>query len=270
MGLVALLGPECPLEEEDVARACLPVLTSRMSVPRGARVLARYGLWPDTHYRTLQLDLGFLGATPINSFSQHAWVAGFDGWGGTAGVLSGLTPRSWRDWSRLPQGAYVVKGVTNSRKSSWNRRMFAATREDVPRVAMSLLDDYAIAEQGLVVREYVPLEKLGEGLNGLPVSNEWRTFWLVTTAGPRLLTSGFYWEQAFPGLSPHEALPPQAEALARVAAERVAPFVNFFVVDVAKTAAGAWIVIEINDGQMSGLCGCSASDLYSSFREEFP
>ena len=37
-----------------------------------------------------------------------------------------------------------------------------------------------------------------------------------------------------------------------------------FVVDVAKTASGEWIVVELNDGQQSGLSCCNPIELYSN------
>jgi ATP-grasp domain, R2K clade family 3 len=44
-----------------------------------------------------------------------------------------------------------------------------------------------------------------------------------------------------------------------------APFV---VADVALTTAGDWILIELNDGQMSGLSDTDANELYSKIAKE--
>lgn len=136
--------------------------------------------------------------------------------------------------------------------------MFAKSRADVPVVARRLLDDTMIREQGLVVREYVPLVKLGEGLNGLPITNEWRFFFY----GTNVLAKGFYWQGSHPELAMYAALSEEAELLANYAASRIAPHAMFFVIDLAETAAGNWIVIEVNDGQMSGLCGADPHELY--------
>jgi glutathione synthase/RimK-type ligase-like ATP-grasp enzyme len=38
--------------------------------------------------------------------------------------------------------------------------------------------------------------------------------------------------------------------------------VSFYAIDVAETESGDWVVIEINDGQMSGLSCNSPKDLY--------
>jgi hypothetical protein len=164
-------------ELEDCQKA-VSTYTSRCNVPAGSLVFGRYSVLP--WYAELERDLAHRSSRLVNSFTQHRWIAGFWDWGGPDGVLSDLTFRSWRDWSSLPEGAFVVKGATNSRKGEWNTRMFCATHDDVPRVAMSLYDDTLIRDQGVVIRQFVPLENLGFGLNGLPISNEWRTFWYGT------------------------------------------------------------------------------------------
>jgi hypothetical protein len=53
-------------------------------------------------------------------------------------------------------------------------------------------------------------------------------------------------------------------AVARQAAARIAPHVPFFVVDVAETEAGPWRVVEVNDGQMSGLSTIDPDRFYAA------
>lgn len=43
----------------------------------------------------------------------------------------------------------------------------------------------------------------------------------------------------------------------------VSPHINFFVMDVARTEDGKWLLIELNDGQMSGLSENNPEVLYS-------
>lgn len=249
------------LSAEDELADCqkgVPTFTSRCDIPHGSLVFGRYSVLP--WYGELERDLEKRGSRLVNSFTQHRWIADFWDWGGPDGVLSDLTFRSWRDWSDLPTGSFVVKGATNSRKGEWNTRMFCAAKEDVPRVAMSLYDDTLIRDQGVVIRQFVSLENLGTGLNGLPISHEWRTFWYKDD----LLASGFYWSSMAD--SPLEEIPEGALEIAKGAAKRVCNFVNFFVIDVAKTKDGKWMVVEVNDGQMSGLCGCDAKALYWRMR----
>jgi len=160
---------------------------------------------------------------------------------------------------------YVVKGKTNSRKFKWATHMFAKDREALKDVMGRLYDDSLLSSQGLVVREYVPLRKLEEGINGMPVTNEWRCFFLDDT----LIASGFYWSMA-ECAEEMGTIPDEALALAkRAALELEGSKVRGFVVDVGETAQGDWIVIEINDFQMSGLSMIDPLVFYTSLQEYF-
>jgi len=108
----------------------------------------------------------------------------------------------------------------------------------------------------------VPLEKLEEGINGMPITNEWRCFFW----GTDLVSAAYYWSQAecAEQMGP---LPEEARELADLVAARLAPKVPAFVVDVAKTEEGRWIVVEINDFQQSGLSMNSPEGFYSRLWE---
>ncbi len=143
--------------------------------------------------------------------------------------------------------------------------MFAETVRDVPDVAIRLLQDPLISEQGIVVREYVPLQELSHSITGLPVTNEWRTFWIVVSSGAVCLSEGFYWQKSFPEVQ--GTFSQKGKDLANEIAQKIAQsgMANFFVLDVAqKKESDEWILIEVNDGQMSGLCGCDEKRLYSN------
>lgn len=235
---------------------------------RNKLVIGRYSVLP--FYQELEAELKSNGCRLVNTYEQHAWIADVLAWAGDAstgveGALTGLTPKSWSTWASLPSNtSFVVKGKTNSRKFEWNRRMFAKSREDVPGIARSLYDDTMINEQGLVVREYIPLRKLDEGINGLPVSEEWRCFFYRD----RLLSKGFYWTN-FPEVFDQVEWTAAAETFAHEAAEKARRHADFFVLDIARRADGGWIVIEVNDGQMSGLSLCDPHELYQNLADTF-
>ncbi len=253
------------LAEESEASVCsqhLCTVTSRMVVPANATVIGRYSVLP--YYDELSQDLARVNSQLINSPRDHRWIADVMEWAN--GALSGMTPRTWDSgWHRLPPGAFVVKGRTNSRKHQWATHMYAATATDVPTVIGRLLDDALIRDQGVVVREYVPLRKLGEGVNGLPVTNEWRTFWLAHNGVVTCLAKGYYWRGSHPETEQGAVYSPQAEALV---CDRLCGSAGegprFFALDLAETVTGDWIVVEVNDGQMSGLCGCDPVELYAN------
>jgi hypothetical protein len=232
------------------------VLEFRSQVPDNSVVIGRYSVLP--YYKELEEELSVKGSKLINSFNQHEFIARMK-W---AEQIN--TPRTWSTTHEIPsdyEGAFVLKGLTNSRKFQWNTHMFAPNRQAIPSVLGRLLDDSMIREQGIVIREFVPLRKLGEGINGLPVTNEWRCFFL----GCDLLASGFYWATE-PDLAPCAHIPPAGLKEAQRAARTLSFSTNFFVVDVAECDDGSWKVIEVNDGQMSGLSLCDPRVLYDRLK----
>ncbi len=227
------------------------------SYSSSAFVVSRYRLLP--YPAELHAELKSMDATPCQPLGAHTFLADATRWSET---LAGLTPPVFGHWHGLEPGAYVLKGKTNSRKQQWNTCMFAPTVDDVPRIAANLLADSFIADQGIIVRPYVPLRQLGEGLNGLPICNEWRFF--CWEGSP--FASGFYWG-SHEELAPCTAAPAEAAELAYRAARYIRDAgraVRFLVVDVAETAAGEWIVVEVNDGEMSGLACIEPEGFYAN------
>ena len=47
--------------------------------------------------------------------------------------------------------------------------------------------------------------------------------------------------------------------------EKVGKNINFYAVDIAETAEGKWIVVELNDGMMSGTSENNLDELYGNF-----
>lgn len=250
------------VEDEFNALSALPVFRDRVfefrsSVPVNSLVAGRYSVLP--FYRELDEELALRSCRLVNSWDQHNYIADISRW---VPDLGSLTPRTWTEWGSIPEGSYIVKGRTNSRKFQWKDQMFAPTRADVPRIAEKLLFDQLIAPQGLCVREYVPLRRFDTAINGLPISNEWRVFFYRRCR----LAYGFYWSN-FEDHKPYDMLPTEALSLLDRVAEIVAQRTNFFVVDIAEREDGGWIVIELNDGQMSGLSMVDPRELYVALAE---
>lgn len=220
-------------------------------------VVARYSCLP--FYKELEDDLFLQGSRLINSHKQHKYIADFEYYYD----LEEMTPRTW---FRLIDsmgygGPYVIKGRTNSRKHLWNSHMYAETYQDAVSVMIKLNSDSLLASQDLVFREYVPLREFTKGINGLPVTNEWRCFFL----GEALLSHGFYWSDY---AEYAEELSESGLDFARKAASIISKSANFFVIDIAERADGEWTVIEVNDGQMSGLSLNPPETLYSNLKKE--
>lgn len=242
----------------------------RTDIVSGDRVIGRYSVMPFFH--DLEDELHYRQAHLVHSASQYQWIASMAWYE----PLSVLTPRTWFDvgWATVPDAEYgwVVKGRKTSRKFKWSTHMYAPTREALADVMRRCWEDPLLAEQGLVVREYVPLVTYEVGVNGVPVTNEWRCFFW----GEKLLASGYYWAQADePPFDSATSAPREALELARRAARIVAEQgLTFFVVDVGERAmspgsikGNGWTVIEINSGQMADLCTIDAVHFYERLRE---
>lgn len=251
--------------ELKVARKYLPVYETRGKLPANSLVVGRYSVLP--YYSELVEDLKVYNSKLINSLQQHEYVADMRQW---YPDLEGLTPKTYFSLAEFKSstgsagGAFVLKGQTNSKKHQWNTHMFAPTPMDVDRVYMRLCDDGLINDQNIYIREYVPLKTFGTGLRDLPISEEYRFFIL----DGHIVGSGWYWSQ-FPEVRDENQLGPWLvdQSFLRSAISAVGTSIRFYVMDVARTVEGNWIVIELNDGCMSGLSDVDPTVLYSNLQQ---
>lgn len=248
-------------ETEEEFQACRDVFEDnvyeyRSMIPSNNRIIGRYSVLP--FYDELEEELKIKKSYLINSYAQHCYVADIQNW---YNDLKDYTPKTYFYWGDLFDGKYVVKGRTNSRKHQWNRRMYAEGRENLLSVIKSLLEDSLINDQGLCVREYVPLKTYGIGVNGIRFTNEWRCFFL----GEKLISYGYYWSQSH--YEKPIVLPSEAIKFVSHIGSIVSDYITFFVVDIAETESGEWIVIELNDGCCSGLSDINPNQFYKSLKE---
>ena len=223
---------------------------------RGCLVVGRYSVLP--FYDALEQDLAGRDCRLINTYEQHRWIANFDYYS----TFRGVTPESWSDaeFDAAPEGPFVLKGRGSSFKHKWSELMFARDKADAARKAAVLRATPVVAQQGLLFRRYIPLEAFGTTDSGLPIANEWRFFFV----GERPVCHGYYWSRVAPGAVP--AIDDAGIAFARECARRVAGRATFFVADIARTAEGQWILVELNDGQTSGPLGLDADVFYRALR----
>jgi len=238
-------------EELIVANIFFDVTNERVGI-ENSTVIGRYSVLP--FYKELEKSLAIQGSRLINTYKQHCYIADFEYYED----IKDLTPKTYFNLSEVNDydGPFVVKGKTNSRKFEWDSMMFAQDKRRAIEISCELRRDSLLQQQDIVYREFVKLNVLEEGINGLPFSNEWRFFCYKDT----ILSYGFYWTIS----EKVGALHQDAINLVEEVIKRVKDKVNFFVVDVAEKEEGGWIVIEMNDGQQSGLSGCDPEELYSN------
>jgi ATP-grasp domain, R2K clade family 3 len=173
-------------------------------------------------------------------------------------IIERLTPRSvWLKGdlsikrimeALIPFGdrSVIIKDFVKSRKHEWADACFipsAADRDAVERVVGRFLelqgDDL---NEGLVFREFVEFQPVGvHPKSRMPLTEEYRIFWL----GARPMLWSPYWETGeYAGISPPLEL--FAETAAAVKS-------RFFSMDVARRIDGTWFIVELGDGQVSGL-----------------
>jgi len=226
-----------------------------------ALVIGRYSVLP--WYRELEKDLLVRRSHLINSSTVHNYIASMQ-WYQQLGP--NLTPETWFGLERVPDdcGPLVLKGETNSKKHLWDTHMFAKDKAAATQVMLRLFDDSLIHTQQIVARKYVPLKTFMTGLHGLPITEEYRFF----VAYGKVLAGGFYW-------SSHVEDLPEVPKVTNVPKEFLQEVMDklegalgyaFYVIDVARTETGDWIVVELNDGQQSGLSEVDPVELYTNLR----
>ncbi|MFA5071050.1 MAG: ATP-grasp domain-containing protein [Candidatus Pacearchaeota archaeon] len=239
--------------EPEVAEKYFPVYNIRGEIPPESLVIPRYSALP--YFSELEQDLKLKNCKMLNSFLEYSYIADITAY---YEDLKDYTPKTYSEWGNLAEGKWIVKGKTNSRKFNWDTHMYAEGRENLLQVIKNNLDDPFISEQGIVVREYVPLKQVGTSFRGLPISREWRCFFYKEN----LLCSGFYWSSHSDLFD--EPLSQEGIAFVKDVAKIVSKKTNGFVIDVGEKKEGGFIVIELNSMEMAGLSNCDPEELYSS------
>lgn len=246
-----------PDEEWNIAGKYFDTTNSRMDCANRL-VIGRYSVRP--FYKELERDLSKVNSNLINSFSQHHFISNFNWYE----HVKEFTPKTYFSLLETPKDEnrdFVVKGRTNSRKQEWLTKMFAHGYTRAAEIFSDLSVDPLIHDQGIIIRDFVPLKVLGESIKGLPYTNEHRFFFY----GRNEITNFYYWccnDQV--GILNQEGKD-FAQKIANILVEHV----NFFVLDIAEKKDGGWILIEVNDGQMSGLDSSYTDELYRNLSKHF-
>lgn len=263
------------VDEFEISKKNLQTVDLRSKVCPNSLVIGRYSVLP--FYKELEDDLAENNSKLINSFRQHRYIADLSNW---YLDFADITPKTWFNLSDIPnKGPFVLKGETNSRKFNWKTHMFAETKQQAGEVQSRLMADSLIGFQNIVIREYVPLRTFDYDFSGLPITEEYRFFVL----NGKVISGAYYWSNFYDelisrGIDVNPENVPK-EFLDDVI-QRVGKNSNFFVVDVARTnkpfnlpynmyGNGEWIVVELNDGQMSGLSMNEPNMLYKAIADSF-
>lgn len=217
------------------------------------------------NYAHLFHSLQESGLTLINNIEQHNIASLLPHW---YPLIAPYTPRSkWYD--NLPDINTIMADFTLpvfiKGERQTNRHQLRSSKANSKQELQTILDNWKndpiLNWQKLTCREFIPLEKIGEAIgNKIQYSKEFRVF----TWKNKVIEIGQYWTDA-----PTTTLSFKEQGEISLLVEQVAQIVQvpFLVVDVAKTAAGEWIVIELNDAQESGYAAVSRLNLWSRIIE---
>ena len=204
-----------------------------------------------------------MGMKPLTYEGEHLRSSTIEEW---YPALKDRTPRT-RVYDTLPTVEELLENFTfpvfikGNRQTNRHRRSqcIIENAEAYGKLREEWAKDPVLSWQKAAIREYVPLMTIDRTSwpDMVPISYEFRFFYFED----RCVGWGPYWT-----ISPEYFLAPEDEeevlALTKWAAERVAT--GFVAIDVAKTAQGQWIVIEVNDAQESGLAGVNPLALWKN------
>lgn len=235
----------------------------RTDIKKDDLVIGRYSVLP--FYKEQEEDIKNVGASLINTYAQHRYIADMGNW---YSDLEGITPKSWAGVNWIDEdGPYVLKGETNSRRQKWFTHMYAKDFDAVKEVYGKLQDDALLANQTIWIRKFEEFKNYGEQVNGLPISDEYRFF----VCDGQILSGGFYWSSCIEDIYPtNDGFPDVGNVPRRFlksVIERIGTKARFYALDVAQKSNNEWTVVELNDGQMSGLSENKAEDVFRNLRK---
>jgi len=228
----------------------------------GAAVYRGWMLSVDA-YRELDAAVVAAGMTPVTSPDAYARAHHLPGW---SEVLKGLTPETvcvaadaapeqiLDALAPFGGAPAILKDWVKSRKHEWNEACFipsTSDRDSVLRVVRRFIElQGEDLVGGLCFRRFVPLRRIGtHPRSGMPLSDEVRIY----CVGSKRVAYR-YWDGGDVDEIP---------AIVDEAAERLGlPFVS---IDLGRLEDGGWMIIEVGDGQVSGLPeGANGRRLYEA------
>jgi hypothetical protein len=223
-------------------------------------VIARLGAFDD--YAKGYAELKEAGISLVHTPQNHDRCSLLSGW---YPLIADLTPKSIV-YDSLPTTRQVEQDfdwpvfVKGERQTNKHKKSLSII-ENAHQFEVFLMEwkhNTMLHWQKMVCRQFFPLHIVEENVSDrLPSSFEFRFFYWKQ----QLVSVGRYWYESLSyKLSGHDYV--QAVELAGLVAKRLS--VWFLVVDLAKTAEGNWIVIEVNDGQESGYAGNNARLLWEN------
>lgn len=217
-------------------------------------------------YRSFFDKLKEKGIILINTPEEYERYHTFPGW--YADFRDDTAKSVWEDQGTVEsallltrglEGPYIVKDYVKSRKHEWYDACFIndisdkVNTERIIRNFINRQDTDLVG--GVVLRQFERLNPIGfHEKSGMPISEEYRVF---VFAG-RIMIIDDYWRA-----EKELCLSDKEKQWIESAAKKVKS--NFVAMDVARREDGRLIIIELGDGQVSGLQQIKPNDFYKAF-----
>jgi hypothetical protein len=201
------------------------------------------------------------GILLVNSPEEHKTIMEFDQY---YPLLNGLTPESRVATSLVDcieaanEMGYplFLKGALKSNKEQGWSACVVNTEDELLKVAKQLFDYETLSRGKIILRRLVRIKSIGSDYKEFPIGYEYRVFLYRGT----VLAYGFYWDDETKIASLSAGDIQAMLKLAVSAATRVGS--PFMTVDIAQLETGEWAVIEVGDGQFSGLSQVPVLELF--------
>ena len=231
-------------------------VVSEVDVP----VLLHIGAIED--YAGIEADLEELGMKLLVHEEEHLRCCTIENW---YPLLKERTPFT-KVYDELPDGQEILKDfsfpifIKGNRQTNRHRRSqcIIENLEQYNALRDEWKYDSILSWQKVAVREYVPLLEIDSESypDQVPASYEFRFFYFEG----KCMAYGPYWYLG-KKYSLSESELTEVLKLTDWAAEQLGAI--FPAIDVAKTASGEWIIIEVNDAQESGFVGVNPLVLWN-------
>lgn len=224
--------------------------------PTSAPELALYRGWMLTpsQYETLYEGLKSKNITLITPLPAYQHTHYLPEW---YPILADHTPTSY--WTanadpaaalslaqQFERGPIILKDYVKSEKHHWKEACYIPNPHDATAVAATVARFLELRGEslnvGLVFRQFETLQFLTDhAKSGMPLTKEYRLFF----AQQQLVAAYQYWDEGEYGDTQ-----PELDPFVELAKSIESPF---FTMDVAQKETGEWIIMELGDGQVSGL-----------------
>ena len=217
-------------------------------------------------YRTFYDKLMAKGITLINSPAEYEKYHMLPGW--YEDFKDETAKTVWEKQGTLDStmaltkgltGSYIVKDFVKSRKHEWQDACFIEDIENTAnaeRVIGNFIERQGSAlVGGVVLRKFEKLKSIGfHEKSGMPISEEYRVF---IYDGQVLIMDDYWQTDKAIHISDEERLWIEANA------KKVKS--HFVTMDIARREDGRLIIMELGDGQVSGLQQIKAEEFYKAF-----